>query len=229
MHGTMFVPRVIVFDLDGTLLDTSEDIAAACNHALRATGRRELKTEVIRRYVGDGARKLCARAAGLTEGDDELDVVVDAFMTYYLEHPADQARWMPGAEQALEQVRGMTFALCTNKPRRVTNELLEAMSMTDRFAVVVGGGDVRAGKPEPEGLLAIAAALRVDPREMVMVGDGPQDVLAGRAAGCRTIAVSCGYNTRGVLAQHRPDVILESLADLNTIMRRWCEATVRSR
>lgn len=225
----MFLPRVLVFDLDGTLLDTSADIAAACNHALVATGRHPLKPEVIRKYVGDGARRLCGRVAGLTEQDDELDAVVDAFMTYYLEHPADEAKWMPHAREVLDEVRGVKFALCTNKPRRVTNLVLEAMGIAGRFACVVGGGDVRAGKPDPEGLLSIARALSVDAHELVMVGDGPQDVLAGRAAGCRTIAVSCGFTPRAQLAELRPDVILESLADVGEIMRRWCEATVRAR
>jgi phosphoglycolate phosphatase len=229
MRAIMFVPRVIVFDLDGTLLDTTADIAAACNHALAATGRRTLKPEVIRKYVGDGARKLCGRAAGLTDGDDELDAVVDAFMTYYLEHPADHATWMPWAKEALEKTRGVKLALCTNKPRRVTERLLEAIGEAQRFACVVGGGDVQAPKPDPAGLLEIARRMRVDPRELVMVGDGTQDILAGRAAGCRTIAFSGGFTPRAELAKHHPDVIIESLADMSEIMRRWCESTVRTR
>lgn len=225
----MFVPRVIVFDLDGTLLDTSADIAAACNHALKTTGRRQLKTEVIRKYVGDGARKLCGRAAGLTDSDDELDAVVDAFMTYYLDHPADHATWMPHAKETLEQIRGVKLALCTNKPRRVTKKLLEAVGIADRFACVIGGGDVQMPKPDPEGLFAIARTLGVDAHELVMVGDGPQDIQAGKGVGCRTIAVSCGFTPMAELSQHHPDVILESLADVNEIMRRWCESTVRAR
>ena len=225
----MVAPRAFVFDLDGTLVDSREDIAAACNHALKTTGRRTLTSEVIQRYVGDGARRLCARAAGLSDGEDELDAVVDAFMTYYLDHPADHAVWMPHALEVLDELRGTTLAVCTNKQRRVADRVLEALGVKDRFAAIVGGGDVKGIKPDPEGLFKIAATLDLDVHALVMIGDGPQDVMAGRNAGCRTIAVACGYGTRAALMQSRPDIILDTMREVPEIVRRWKESTVRSR
>jgi phosphoglycolate phosphatase len=225
----MLAPRLIVFDLDGTLFDTRQDIAAACNHALVASGRRALGEAVVARYVGDGARRLCARAAGLTDADEELDAIVDDFMTYYLEHPADRASWMPYARETLEALGTTRAAVCTNKAKRITVRLLEAFGVANRFAAVVGAGDTNAMKPSPEPVLLAASTAGCGVGETVVVGDGPQDVEAGRAAGARTIALACGFAPLSALREAAPDLILMSMAELPEVIARWREGTVRSR
>jgi 2-phosphoglycolate phosphatase len=225
----MFAPRAVVFDLDGTLVDTRGDIAAACNHALVEAGRSPLTVELITHYVGDGARRLCSRAAGLKDDDDDLDPIVDSFVSYCMEHPVVHTVWMPDAERMLDELSKMPLAVCTNKPRTVAALVLEALGCAHRFAALVGGGDTSAGKPAAEPLLLLARQLQLDPREMVMVGDGPQDIMAGRAVAARTIAFAGGYNERYRLREVEPDIIVSSLLEVPAIVERWQQSTVRAK
>lgn len=225
----MFAPRLVVFDLDGTLLDTGPDIAASCNYALAQFGRQPLRTEVILRYVGDGSRRLMARAAGLTERDQELDPLVETYLAHYTNHSAVRTDWMPHALQVLDDLRDIPVALCTNKPRAITIPLLEHFHMLDRFATVVAAGDTKRGKPSPDPLLHLGAALQIEPRDMIMVGDSAQDVLAGRAVGARTIGVLGGYGAEQSLRAAKPDVVVADMSQVPKIVARWREPTVRTR
>jgi phosphoglycolate phosphatase len=225
----MYIPRAIIFDLDGTLIDTREDIAGSCNYALATHGYRPLSVEIISRYVGDGSRRLCARAAGLTERDPQLDALVETFVKHYEEHPLVRTAWLPYAQQVLDAVRPLPVALCTNKPRTVTEKVLEGLGVRSRFTVVVGGGDTLKHKPSKEPILLIAEKLHLDPHELVMVGDGPQDVLAGKSCGCRTISIAGGYNSKALLREFDPDILLDSIKEVPQIIARWCEATVRAK
>lgn len=225
----MLAPRVIVFDLDGTLLDTSPDIAASCNYALELFGRPALSIEEIVRYVGDGARRLMARAARVREGDPDLDALVDEFVKHYHDHPVERTTWMPYATHVLEELADVPLAICTNKPRSVTDRILDALRAEERFAIVVGGGDLPRQKPAPDPLRHIGMKLDVDPKEMVMVGDGPQDILCGKAVGARTVAIASGYTSEVMLRELHPDMLLDDLRILPDIIARWREATVRAR
>jgi phosphoglycolate phosphatase len=227
----MFSPRVAAFDLDGTLLDSRPDIASACNFALEKSGRKPLAAEVITRYVGDGARRLCARASGLPDAEPQLDRILEDFLNYYLLHPAVGTTWMPHALEtieALEEAR-IPMAVVTNKPRAVARRVLEVFGIDKRFVSLVGGGDTEQRKPAAEPLLLAAKQMGVAPQELIMIGDGTQDVLAGRAAGCRTIAVRCGFTQSIELEKARPDIIVETLAEVPAIVERWIESTVKAR
>ncbi|MCC6559472.1 MAG: HAD-IA family hydrolase [Polyangiaceae bacterium] len=226
----MYTPAAVVFDLDGTLIDSRGDIVASVNHALAAAGRRPLPAQVIVRYVGDGARALCARAAELPEAAPEVDAIVDAFIAYYTRHPIDFTRWMPGAQEALESLSDMsdmTLAVCTNKARATTDAILSALGVRSRFRAVLAGGDLPDKKPSPAPLLQLARLLGVGPERLVMVGDGPQDVECARRAGARAVGVLGGFAARERLIEARPDVLLQSLAELRDVIRRWRDATVR--
>ncbi|MCU0689953.1 MAG: HAD-IA family hydrolase [Polyangiaceae bacterium] len=225
----MFIPRVVVFDLDGTLLNTGPDITTSCNFALQNHGFEALDEQRVVRFVGDGARMLMARASGLSTRDARLDTLVEAFVSHYQEHPIQATTWLPFATHALEELSELQLALCTNKPRSITVRILAALHAEERFAVVVAGGDVPRGKPATDSLRKVAVDLEVDPREMVMIGDGPQDVLAGKSVGARTMAVATGYTSRVFLQELRPDVLLDDLRTAPDVIRRWRESTVRAR
>lgn len=224
------VPAAVVFDLDGTLIDSRGDIVAAANHALAATGRRPLPAQLIVRFIGDGARALCARAAGLPEASEEVDPVLAEFLAYYRAHPVEFTRWMPGAHEAIEQLTerdDLTIALCTNKPRVVTEAVLSALGVRSRFRVIIAEGDLVERKPSPAPLQWIARVLGVEPGRLVMVGDGPQDIECARRAGSRSVGVLNGYSTRERLVEAKPDVLIPTLLDLRDVVRRWRDATVR--
>lgn len=225
----MLPPTAVVFDLDGTLIDSRGDIVAAMNHALEATGRKPLPAQVIVRYIGDGARSLCARSAQLEEWSDDVDKLLEPFLAYYDEHPIDFTRWMPSAQETLDVLGelGMVLAICTNKPRRTTDAVLAALGVRTRFRAVFAGGDLSEKKPAPGPLLHLAKQMGVSTETMVMVGDGPQDVEAARRAGMRAIAVEHGFVSRERLLGARPDVLLKHLGELPEVIRRWRDATAR--
>jgi phosphoglycolate phosphatase len=227
----MLAPTAIAFDLDGTLIDSRGDIVAAVNHALIRTKRSALPGAVIVRFIGDGARSLCARAAQLSEASDEVTTLVDHFVAYYLEHPIDFTRWTPGAQETLEAFAELmpeiALGICTNKPRAITDAVLAALGIRTRFRAVVAGGDLPEKKPAPGPLLLLAKALRAPPESMVMVGDGPQDIECARRACVRSVGVHSGFGSPDRLVASQPDVLLRTLSELPEVITRWRDATAR--
>jgi phosphoglycolate phosphatase len=225
----MVSPRGVIFDLDGTLIDSSGDIVRAVNYALERHDKARLPAATILRFVGDGARVLCARAAGLTEKHPEVDAVLETYLEYYLEHPMDHTRWMPHARSVLDDLRHYRLAIATNKPRATTDVVLGRLGVRSLFSAVAAGGDYPSMKPSPQPILEIAKQLGLDAGQLVVVGDGPQDVEAGRRAGSRTIGVEGGFLPPERLIAAQPDVLIESLLELPPILSRWEDATVRAK
>lgn len=205
--------RAIVFDLDGTLADTREDIAAACNHALRALGRTPLSVATIAGFVGDGSRTLVARAFGLPADDPVVTNAFALFGDYYASHAADHVSWMPGAREALGACAHLPLALATNKPRSATLPLLDALGIASRFRAVFAGGDGPL-KPDPTGIRELLTKLGVAPDDAWVVGDGPQDIGAGRGAGAWTVAVLGGFSSTECLEAAGPHRVIPSLGAL---------------
>jgi 2-phosphoglycolate phosphatase len=213
------VIRGLVFDLDGTLIDSRRDIWTACNFALRESGFAEAELEVVSSYVGDGARLLLSRASGVPESDARIERLLSDFLSYYSAHPVAFTTLCPGVEAALS-IRELPLAVCTNKPRVTTDAVLRSLELDRHFHAVSAGDDLPERKPHPAPLLWIARELGVEARELVMIGDGPQDVECGKRAGARTVGV------RGIIAHERllaaePDVVLGSLAELPELVARW--------
>lgn len=203
-------PTAIVFDLDGTLVDSRRDIADACNQTLSDHGREVLPLERILPMVGDGARALVARAFSLSEDDARVDAPLATFQARYLARPCVHTTLLPGAREAL--ALGPTAALVTNKPRAITTALLSALGLDGALRAVRGGGD-GALKPAPDMILSALAELDVPPSDAWVIGDGAQDVLAGKAAGCATVYVP-GIGARERALAAGPDLVITSLCDL---------------
>ena len=211
----------IVFDLDGTLIDSRQDIAAATNHALAAHGFPTLSIAEIASYVGDGARPLLARAARLEPNAPTLDELLTTFLAHYAAHPTDHTLLMPGAHEALARLSQFPLALCTNKPRSITDAVLGKLRLPARFSIVIAGGDLPQNKPDPLPLQHIAEHLGLSTSELVMVGDGPQDILCAKAAGAHSVAVEGGMQGRELLLATEPDVLLQTLNELPAALARW--------
>lgn len=213
-------PRAIVFDLDGTLVDSRTDIALATNHVLERHGFPGLDEKEIASYVGDGARWLVARATRVNHDDPELDGLLADFVDYYTRHALDHTDLVHGAREVLEALGALPLALCTNKPRATAEATLSGLGLESAFRVVVAGGDLPQKKPDPEPLYSIARKLGVLPAELVMVGDAPQDIECGRAAGARTVGVENGFAPRERLIEASPDALIE-LCELPELVQHW--------
>ncbi len=219
------LPRAlaVLFDLDGTLVDSRRDIALACNFGLQAVGRPPLEEEDIVGYVGDGSRVLMARALGMAPEDAASSPVFarafEQFNAFYASH-AGHSTWMPGAKEAVEALVDRPLGLVTNKPRAAALAVLDALGVRQRFSAIVAGEDAPL-KPDPGSIRAALERMPADVRaaDAWMVGDGPQDILAGRAAGCVTVGVRGGFATEAALADARPDATLDSLGSLVMLVR----------
>lgn len=208
-----YAARLLVFDLDGTLVDSKEDIANAVNVALESFDLPPLPNPVIYSYVGDGASALIRRALP-TEKADLLPEVLDRFLAYYQRHLLDTTRAYPGVVEALRKWAGIyRMAVLTNKGVAMSQEILSGLSLDGYFFEVRGGDSFGTKKPDPEGLLHILREAGVDAQEAIMVGDSRNDVLAGKAAGALTCGVTYGLGASG-FADHSPDFTVDRFPDL---------------
>lgn len=214
----------VVFDLDGTLVDSVDDIVQATNTTLRQHHLPERTRAEIASYVGDGPLVLLCRASGLPPSSRELSRLLETYLEFYAAHAHDHTVLMPGAVEVLSLLRELPLALCTQKPRRSTLALLDHLALRERFALIVAQEDCPRHKPDPEPLLCIAAALAIPPALMVMVGDGPQDVESGRAAGMRTVGVVGCFVPRERLRAAQPDVLIDALTQLPAVLLGWRRA-----
>ncbi|MEO8178283.1 MAG: HAD-IA family hydrolase [Deltaproteobacteria bacterium] len=211
----------VVFDLDGTLIDSCTDIALAANHCLRMAGLPPCSEARICECIGDGSRVLLQRASGLAPDAPELDGMLQEFFSYYTAHAVDHTRLIPGAREVLDQLRHLPRALCTNKPRVTTAAVLEGLGITSDFDAVVAQGDVLHTKPHPAPLQRIAELLGLPCEQLVMVGDGPQDIECARAAGARSVGISEALIVplERMLAAE-PDQVVR-LAEVPALIERW--------
>jgi phosphoglycolate phosphatase len=211
-------PLAIAFDLDGTLVDSRRDIAAAANHVRESAGLERLSEDTVASFVGDGAKRLVAGVLGMDLDDARLAEHLEAFVAYYTAHPVAHTTLMPGAIESLEALSAYPLALCTNKVRRTTDAVLEALGLARYFRVIVAGGDVAHSKPHPLPLEHIARALDVPTQALVMVGDGPQDVECGHAVGAHTVGLEGGILPIERLLASKPHTMLRSLHELPALV-----------
>jgi len=209
--------RAILFDLDGTLVDTAPDLAGALNHILALEGRAGIDPVSVRALVGDGARVLIERgmrATGAAATPEQLDRRFADFIRYYGEHIADESRCFPEVIETVAALSGKSqLAVCTNKPEGLSRLLLKALALGESFVDVVGGDTLPVRKPHPGHILGTLQRLGVAADAAVMVGDSRNDVNAARAAGIPVVAVSFGYTTVPP-AELGADRLIHSFAEL---------------
>ena len=217
------LPATIVFDLDGTLVDTAPDLCAALNHALAVLDRPPIPAADVRHLVGHGARKLLERglAASGVSTPELVEAGFPAFLGFYAAHIADGTRPYPGVEAALDALAaaGCALAICTNKPAALSAALVTALGWDGRFAANRGFDSVPTPKPDPGHLLAAIAAAGGDPATTVFVGDSITDTMTAQAANIRVIAVSFGFSDRPV-AELGADMIIDHYDALLQALRR---------
>jgi len=210
--------RTIVFDLDGTLIDTAPDLVATLNVVFEREGMPPVRYDTARNLIGGGARGMIARglaAEGRDVGSDKLEQMFLDFIAHYSEHIADRSRPFPGLVEALDELqrRGDRFAVCTNKLERLSVLLLEKLDLARRFDVVCGQDTFGMQKPDPEVLRRTIAAAGGELRNAIMIGDSETDIRTARAAGIPVIAVDFGYSERPV-SDYGPDRLISRFDEL---------------
>lgn len=197
---------LVLFDLDGTLVDTVPDIAGALGAALGEAGVVAPPVEIVKALVGDGARELIRRALALADVERDLDALHAAFLTHYRAHVSDRSTVYPGASEALAalQAAGVAAAVVTNKPADIARRLLDDVGLATRLTRVIGEGDGFPRKPDPTAARAIIAAADTTPARTAVIGDGLPDVRLAHALGATAIAAAWGYTTRDRLAAESP-------------------------
>jgi phosphoglycolate phosphatase len=215
--------RLVIFDLDGTLIDSRLDLVHSVNAALRHIGRPELPEDVIASYVGDGAPILIQRALG-GEGADEALIRkgLEYFLSYYREHKLDHTTVYPGIAETLAAIQNSAngaprrMAVLSNKPVIPSRAIVEALGMGKFFSQVYGGNSFASKKPDPEGARKLLEESGVSAEHAVMVGDSHTDVETGRNAGLWTIGVTYGFAPHTLQAE-QPDVIVDQPQELSAI------------
>ena len=167
--------------------------------------------------VGDGSRTLLARAFDAPKDSALVEAAMEDFLAYYTQNPAEFSSFLPGAELCLRGFGDVRIALVTNKPRAATLAVLDAMGMAKSFSAITAGGDGPL-KPAADPIVRVARELGIDPRDAWMIGDGPQDVGAGHAAGAFAVAVRGGFLPESRVEAEKPDAWIDSLLDLPALL-----------
>jgi phosphoglycolate phosphatase len=212
----------LIFDLDGTLVDSMPDLRGALNQSIGEMGRRELTPNEVRHMIGDGTCALVERALAATGTVTDFDVAHERFLRFYEAAPAKLSRLYPGVQETLESLRasGARLAICTNKPQAATLAVLEGFGMARYFDAVLGGDAAPFRKPDPRHLLAAIERLGATANDAVMIGDNENDYAAARAAHVPVILMRYGY-LRVPPETLAPDVWLDRFSDIPHQLARF--------
>ena len=211
------VVRALIFDLDGTLIDSKQDLIRSVNAMLGEMGREKLHEDTISGYIGHGAPKLVARALGNGATEKEREQALRFFLAHYEAHKLDSTRPYPGVAEALEELHEFPMAVLTNKPVRVSRSIVEGLGLEKYFRTVYGGNSFETKKPDPLGARKILEELGATAGETMMVGDSEVDVQTARNAVTLAAAVNYGFGTHDRVA-YPADVYLERLTDLAPLL-----------
>ncbi len=219
----------IIFDLDGTLVDTAPDLIETLNVILTREGFNAVAYGAAREAIGGGARRMLEQGLandGHSVTPERLDDLTADFIDYYAKHIADHSQPFPGLHTALDTLAadGHTFAVCTNKLEWLSVRLLDALQLSSRFVTICGQDTFKIAKPNPEVLRKTIAAAGGDISRSIMVGDSITDIATARAAGIPVIAVDFGYTDTPV-TELGPDIVISSFDELpaavRTLTRKW--------
>lgn len=215
-------PRAVLFDLDGTLIDSAPDIAAAVNELLALSGRGPLTVAAVTSMIGNGVEKLVERALNAT-GDplsaEALEREQAAMLDIYARHLTGLTTLLPGVRETLDTLRqnGIRLGLATNKQQRFIEAVFDHFGLSSLFDVVIGGGPRIVKKPAPDMLIAAMQQLSATPADTVMVGDSTSDVQAAKAAGVRSVIVRGGY-TSVPAEQLGADIVIDNMTGLTAAL-----------
>jgi len=211
---------LLIFDLDGTLIDSAPDLAESVNYTLRTLGKKEVSLENVRSFLGNGAEKLITRA--LSGGSDiweseEVQKALRIFKNHYKNNVCNKTFLYEGVKETLEKLP-YKKAIVTNKPYEFVEPILENLDIKKHFELWLGGESLKEKKPSPKPLLYVCERLGFSPQNAVMIGDSKNDILAGKNAGIKTVAVTYGYNYGEDVRKYEPDVVINKFEELLEVL-----------
>ena len=209
--------RLLIFDLDGTLIDSETDLTQSVNATREHLALGPLPREEIASYVGQGVATLVRRALGAETPEEVLEAAVSYFLSYYHEHMLDHTQLYPGVRETLDALKGRKLAVLTNKPVNFSRQILEGLRLDSRFASVYGGNSFDRKKPDPVGIFRLMKDTHVPAASTMIIGDSGVDIQTGRNAGVWTCAVSYGIGAP-TLADVRPDFLVNDFRELPAIL-----------
>ncbi|MFN8688193.1 MAG: HAD-IA family hydrolase [Acidobacteriota bacterium] len=208
-------PKLLIFDLDGTLIDSKEDLIASVNATREYMKRDQLPGALVASYVGNGAPVLIRRAMGAEASEAEVEEALDYFIRHYHEHCLDRTRLYPGTRETMERARekGIHLAVLTNKPVKISHVILGGLGVDSWFARIYGGNSFAAKKPDPVGIHTLREELTVEALATVMIGDSRVDIETARNAGVYSVGLTYGLQPES-LREVPPDLLLDRMEDL---------------
>jgi phosphoglycolate phosphatase len=209
--------RALVFDLDGTLIDSGQDLALSVNATLEHMGRAALRHELIYGYVGKGASKLIEQALGPGATATECEQGLAHFLAHYRAHMLDHTVTYPGVREGLAALAHLPMAVLTNKPVRFSEAIVQGLGLSQYFRFVYGGNSFQTKKPDPAGMEVLLRDFGLAPSEAMIVGDSEVDVLTARNAGTWACGVTYGLAPEK-LAEYPPDLLVDSLEELSAYL-----------
>ncbi len=221
---TLKKPKMILIDVDGTLVDSVPDLAYCVDEMMRRLGRPEHGEAKVRNWVGNGVERLVRRAlVGQLDGepsDEDFARAYPLFNELYAENTSRRSRLYPGVREGLDYMKSQGYRLgcVTNKASQFTIPLLKDLGVHDEFGIVVCGDTLAVKKPDPKPLLHAAAHFGVRPEDALMLGDSKSDVTAARAAGFQIVCMSYGYNHGEDIRNYAPDAVIDSMAELPALL-----------
>ncbi|MBI3593078.1 MAG: HAD-IA family hydrolase [Nitrospirae bacterium] len=210
--------KLIIFDLDGTLVDSSIDITNAINHALEPYNVPTVTVQGTITLVGEGITRLIEKLIEKEGISADRDSLVKRFLDHYSAHLVDNTTVYPGVAETLAELNGYKKAVISNKREALSAETLEKLGLAQYLDLIVGSDTTPERKPSPVPILHVLSKLDIKPEDAVIVGDSNFDIEAGRAAGIKTIAVTYGYRLREIL--QGADFIIDRMPELTDILRR---------
>lgn len=209
--------QLVIFDLDGTLIDSRIDITNALNYALEPYSFAQLSVEETVKMIGEGITRLIEKLVGERDTPMKADVT-ERFLAYYTQHILDYTKEYPGVRDTLETLNSYQKAVISNKKESLSRRVLDGLGLLHYFSVIIGSDTTPQRKPSPVPILKVLSELHVQPRQAVIVGDSNYDVDAGKAAGITTVAVTYGYRPRKVIAH--ADFLIDRMDDLVPLLRK---------
>jgi phosphoglycolate phosphatase len=211
------VRPVLIFDLDGTLVDSKKDLTASVNHIRHQFDLPVLTEAEIARFIGNGALMLIRRALGPKATEANVQAALQMFLSYYRAHMLDCTRLYPGVRETIERLSDCKMAVLTNKPVHFSCAMLDGLGIYKHFDAVYGGNSFDHKKPDPVGVFQILSDTKGNRDRTWMVGDSAVDVLTGRNAGVKTCGVTYGYATE-TLMEIPPDFLIDNFSDLEALI-----------